>query len=65
MAVRVTPLTLEEIEERLRTFEARFGMPTAEFTRAFLNGQLRETDEFHEWAMLKAAREVAVAVRKR
>jgi hypothetical protein len=59
MAVDVRPLTLAEIEERLEGFEARFKLPTAEFVLAFRNGQLQETDEFREWAMLQAARKVA------
>lgn len=53
------PLTLAEIEERLRGFEDRFGMPTAKFAQAFRDGMVEEDDDFREWAMLAAAHRVA------
>ena len=59
MAVKVEPIGLREIQYRLAAFEEKFDMPTETFVEAFRNGELRETSEFREWAMLQAAWDVA------
>jgi hypothetical protein len=61
MTVEVLPLTIDEIEERLSSFEKRFEMPSDYFTLAFRNGRLAETEEFREWSMLISARRVLTA----
>ena len=58
MTVEVRPLSIDEIEERLSSFEKRFELPSDEFILAFRNGRLVETDDFREWSMLISARHV-------
>ena len=45
-------LTFEELSERLRTYEERFGYSTIEFYRRFENGELGDDDDLMMWAGL-------------
>jgi hypothetical protein len=65
MSVKVEPIGAREIEARLLGFEERFGMSSSEFVLAFRNGQLHETPEFHEWAVLVASWELIERSRNR
>ena len=45
-------LTFEELSERLKKFEQRYGYSTIEFYRRFQNGELGDDDDMMLWAGL-------------
>lgn len=47
-----TKLTFEQLSERLREFETRFGFSTIEFYRRYQEGELGDDDEYMLWAGL-------------
>lgn len=59
MPVKVEPIRGKEIDLRLSVLEEHYRMPSERFIEAFRNGVLHETPDFHEWASLIAARELA------
>jgi hypothetical protein len=48
--MRMLEIGLKRTEERLQTFEDRFGMTSDEFYRRLCNDELEETLDFVEWA---------------
>ncbi len=50
---RTRRMTLATLEKRLRTYEARFGVPSSDMRRAFLvDGQVCETEDLRDWSRL-------------
>ncbi len=47
-----TKMTFEQLSERLREFETRFGFSTIEFYRRYQEGELGDDDEYMLWAGL-------------
>lgn len=47
--LRLVEAGVERTERRLRDFEARFGLSTADFIRRYENDELGETLEYAEW----------------
>ncbi len=47
--VRYLQSGIRRTEQRLRTFEARYGFSSQEFLRRYENDELPETLEFAEW----------------
>lgn len=47
---RLIELALERTRQRLRDFEARFGLTTEEFIRRFLRAEIEESLDYIEWA---------------
>ncbi len=45
-------LTFDELSERLRAFEHKYGYSTIEFYRRFQNGELGDDDDLMMWAGL-------------
>lgn len=45
-------LTFEDLNERLHTYEQRYGYSTIEFYRRFKEGELGDDDEMMMWAGL-------------
>jgi hypothetical protein len=45
-------LAFEELSERLRTYERKYGYSTIEFYRRFQNGELGDDDDLMMWAGL-------------
>jgi hypothetical protein len=45
-------LTFDELSERLRTYERRYGYSTIEFYRRYQNGELGDDDDLMLWAGL-------------
>jgi hypothetical protein len=45
-------LTFDELSERLRAFEERYGYSTIEFYRRYASGKLGDDDELMMWAGL-------------
>ncbi len=45
-------LTFDELVERLRAFEFKYGYSTIEFYRRFENGELGDDDDLMMWAGL-------------
>jgi hypothetical protein len=45
-------LTFEDLSERLRTYEQKYGYSTIEFYRRFEEGELGDDDEMMMWAGL-------------
>jgi hypothetical protein len=58
MTVKLDPIGVKEIDLRLSVFETHYDMPSSRFLEAFQNGALHETEDFHEWAALIAARDL-------
>jgi hypothetical protein len=53
MKVDVRTSSLGALEERLRVFEADYGVPSSEMATAFTaDGVLKETSEFRRWSFL-------------
>jgi hypothetical protein len=59
MPVKVEPISGKELDLRLGALEEHYHMPSERFIEAFRNGVLHESPDFHEWASLIAARELA------
>ena len=52
MPVEVHPLTLHDLELRLKEYEATFGMPTSRFVREYTDGRLPDEDApYLDWYM--------------
>lgn len=49
MSFKAKKLTFEELSEKLKEFEARYGFSTIEFYRRFQNGELGDDNEFMLW----------------
>ena len=47
-----TRLTFDELSERLRTYERKYGYSTIEFYRRFESGELGDDDDLMMWAGL-------------
>ena len=47
--LRMLDLGLERTRQRLRDFEAQFGLSSDEFTRRYEDGDLSESLDFIEW----------------
>ncbi len=47
-----TKMTFEQLSERLREYETRFGFSTIEFYRRYQEGELGDDDEYMLWAGL-------------
>jgi hypothetical protein len=47
--LRLLAAGIRRTEQRLRAFEERFGLATAEFLEQYENDQLEETLDFDEW----------------
>ena len=47
--LRLLAAGIRRTQERLRQFEAQYGLPTAEFLRRYENDELQETLDFAEW----------------
>jgi hypothetical protein len=45
-------LTFDELSERLRSYECKYGYSTIEFYRRFENGELGDDDDLMMWAGL-------------
>ena len=45
-------LTFDELSERLRAFEDKYGYSTIEFYRRYSNGELGDDDDLMMWAGL-------------
>jgi hypothetical protein len=45
-------MTFEQLSERLREYETRFGFSTIEFYRRYQEGELNDDDEYMMWAGL-------------
>ncbi len=43
-------LTFDELSERLRAYESRYGYSTIDFYRRFQNGELGDDDDLLMWA---------------
>jgi len=50
-----TTIGTEELEHRLWTYEAKYGIPSKDLSSAFRNGVLEETAEFRDWSLLYSA----------
>jgi len=48
--LRMLELSLQRTSQRLRDFEARYGLTSDEFERRFNTGELEESLDFIEWA---------------
>jgi len=48
--LRMLELSLQRTSQRLRTFEARYGLTSEEFERRFNAGEVEESLDFIEWA---------------
>lgn len=49
--VRRRDVEPDELEARLRRYEARYGVPSDRFVEAFIvRGRLVETEDFHDWS---------------
>jgi hypothetical protein len=48
--MKMLEIGLKRTEERIRTFEERFGMTSDEFYRRLCGDELEETLDFIEWA---------------
>ncbi len=56
MKIDIRTSSLETLEERLRVFEADYGVPSSDMQTAFTtDGVLIETAEFRRWSMLYAS----------
>ncbi len=66
-ALRLEEAGLWRTEQRLREFEGRYGMATAEFIARYERDELEETPDFDEWVgehrLLLRQREKADALR--
>ncbi len=47
--LRLLQAGIQRSEQKLRTWEARYGFPTSEFVHRYENDQFEETLEFAEW----------------
>lgn len=47
--LRLLAAGIQRTEQRLRAFEERYGLATAEFLQQYENDELEETLEFDEW----------------
>ena len=47
--LKITPLTADDIRERLQAYERKHGMPSSEFYERYCNGEFLESDEFFRW----------------
>lgn len=47
---RLLELGLERTQQRLRDFEAQYGLTSKEFERRFQQGEVEESLDFIEWA---------------
>jgi hypothetical protein len=47
--LRLLQVGIRRTEQRLRVFEAQYGMSSAEFLRRYEHDELQETLEFAEW----------------
>lgn len=45
-------VTFDELSERLREYESKYGYSTIEFYRRFQNGELGDADDLMMWAGL-------------
>lgn len=52
MVLRPERLSFDELSERLRAFEQRYGYSTIEFYRRFQAGELGDDDDLMMWAGL-------------
>jgi hypothetical protein len=56
--VEAHPLSREEIEKALHTFEEQYGVPSDRMSEAFSRSPLREDPDFLEWSHLYATWQV-------
>ncbi len=47
--LRLLEVGIRRTQQRLQEFEARYGLPSAEFIRRYERDELEETLEFAEW----------------
>ena len=47
---KVIDLTVDDIEQKLREFEAKFKMDSKDFYRKYNRGELKESSDFMDWA---------------
>jgi len=47
--LRLLGVGIRRTEQKVREFEARYGLPSAEFIRRYEQDELEETLEFAEW----------------
>lgn len=59
MPIKLVHTGAPELRQRLTEFEEQYQLASSEFVRAFRNGELHETPEFHEWARLFGAWKIA------
>jgi hypothetical protein len=60
MRSELTTISVQDLENRLREYEARFDRPTRRLHEAFMKeGRLEETDEFLDWSLLFEAWKIA------
>ena len=52
MMLKPKRLTFDELVERLRAYERKYGYSTIEFYRRFQNGELGDDDDLMMWAGL-------------
>ncbi len=52
MVLKPERLTFDELSERLRSYEQRYGYSTIEFYRRFQTGELGDDDDLMMWAGL-------------
>jgi len=50
MKHKVQRLTFEELSQRLREYEQKYGYSTIEFYRRFQNGELGDDDDLMMWS---------------
>lgn len=46
----IVQVTLEQVEEELNEYEARFGLSSEEFYERYLKGEMGDSDEVMRWA---------------
>ncbi len=50
MKSKIQRLTFEELSQRLREYEQKYGYSTIEFYRRFQNGELGDDDDLMMWS---------------
>lgn len=52
MAVELHPMTIHDLEIRLKEYQARFGVDSSRIVEAMVAGELEESGEVLEWESL-------------
>lgn len=57
--VRLQPTSGHDLRARLDDFERRYQCTSDTFYKAFMNGDLDETEDFLDWSILYSAHQIA------